>query len=80
MELALQWVEAGGEEVRSYVNGIRTPQGGTHELGFKGGVIRALRNYMDIQNLVPKGVKLITEDFRDGLRAVLSVFVREPQF
>lgn len=80
MELAMQWVEGGGEEIRSHVNGIRTPQGGTHDLGFKAGLVRALRNYIDIQNLQPKGVKLGSEDFRDGLRAVLSVYVTDPQF
>ncbi|MGE0489961.1 MAG: type IIA DNA topoisomerase subunit B [Vulcanimicrobiota bacterium] len=80
MELALQWVEDNGENVRSYVNGIRTPQGGTHDLGFKAGLVRAVRNYMDIQNLQPKGLKLSAEDIRDGVRAVLSVYVHDPQF
>ncbi len=80
MEVALQWVEDNGENIRSYVNGIRTPQGGTHDLGLKAGLVRAVRNYIDIHNLQPKGLKLTAEDIRDGLRAVLSVYVHDPQF
>lgn len=80
LELALLWVEEGDEWVRSYVNGIPTAQGGTHDLGLRGGVVRALRNYMETHNQVPKNLKLSAEDLRDGMRCVLSVYVREPQF
>jgi len=80
MELALLWSGSGGEQVRSFVNGVRTPQGGTHDLGLKAGVVRAVRNYMDTHGLQPRGLKLSAEDIRDGLRGVLSVYVREPQF
>jgi len=80
MEAALLWVEEGDESVRSYVNGIPTAQGGTHDLGLRAGVVRALRNYMETHNQTPKNVKLSAEDLRDGLRCVLSVYVREPQF
>lgn len=80
MEVALQWTEETGEGIRSYVNGIRTPQGGTHDLGLKAGVVRAVRNFMDTHNLHPKGLKLGAEDIRDGLRGVLSVYLVEPQF
>ncbi|MBI3927058.1 MAG: type IIA DNA topoisomerase subunit B [Armatimonadetes bacterium] len=80
IEVALQWTEESAEAIRSYVNGIRTPLGGTHDLGLKAGVVRAVRDFMDTHNLHPKGLKLGAEDIRDGLRGVLSVYVAEPQF
>ena len=80
MEAALAWVEDGDERVWSYVNGIPTAQGGTHDLGLRAGVVRALRNYMETHNMMPKNLKLSAEDLRDGLRCVLSVYVKEPQF
>lgn len=80
MEAAIGWVEDGDERVWSYVNGIPTAQGGTHDLGLRAGVVRALRNYMETHSLNPKNLKLSAEDLRDGLRCVLSVYVKEPQF
>src|SRR5438876_1013260 len=47
MEVALQWTESTEESFRSYVNGIRTIAGGTHENGFKGGIVKAVRNFME---------------------------------
>ncbi|MBT9582182.1 type IIA DNA topoisomerase subunit B [bacterium] len=80
MEVAVVWVEEGDEKVWSYVNGIPTAQGGTHDLGLRAGIVRALRNYMETHNLTPKNLKLSAEDLRDGMRCVLSVYVPEPQF
>ncbi len=80
VELALQWTEATDEHVRSYVNGIPTESGGTHENGLRAGLGKAIRNYIETHNLSPKGVTLTAEDLREGLVAVLSVFVQEPQF
>ncbi|MGM9992998.1 MAG: type IIA DNA topoisomerase subunit B [Candidatus Bruticola sp.] len=80
MEAAVLWSQAGGEQVRSFVNGINTPQGGTHELGLKAGLVKAVRNYMEIHNLQPKGVKLSAEDIRCGLRAIIAVYIADPQF
>ncbi|MEW6283655.1 MAG: toprim domain-containing protein, partial [Candidatus Eremiobacterota bacterium] len=80
MEVALAWTRSPGEKVWSYANGIVTPQGGTHEAGFKIAVARALRSYFDTHGLTPKDLKLSSEDLRDGLRAVVSVFLHEPQF
>lgn len=80
LEAAVVWSQNGGEQVRSFVNGINTPQGGTHDLGLKAGLVRAVRNYIDIHNAAPKGVKLGAEDIRDGLRAIIAVCVAEPQF
>ena len=80
LDLALQWTEATDEHIRSYVNGIPTGSGGTHENGLRAGVGKAVRNFIDTHNLSPKGVTLTAEDIREGLTGVLSVFVQEPQF
>src|SRR5882672_6710967 len=80
VDLVLQWTEATDEHLRSYVNGIPTGSGGTHENGLRAGLGKAVRNYIDTHNLSPKGVTLTSEDIREGLTGVLSVFVQEPQF
>ena len=80
LDLVLQWTEATDEHVRSYVNGIPTGSGGTHENGLRAGLGKAVRNYIDTHNLSPKGVTLATEDIREGLTGVVSLFIQEPQF
>jgi len=80
LDLVLQWTEATDEHIRSYVNGIPTGSGGTHENGLRAGIAKALRNFMDTHNLSPKGVTLIAEDIREGMTGVVSVFIQEPQF
>jgi DNA gyrase subunit B len=80
IDLVLQWTEATDEHLRSYVNGIPTGSGGTHENGLKVGIGKAIRNYIETHNLSPKGVTLIAEDIREGMTGVLSVFIQEPQF
>ncbi|MCC9645121.1 type IIA DNA topoisomerase subunit B [Rhodopirellula sp. JC740] len=80
VEATLQWTESTDEHVRSYVNGIPTASGGTHENGFRGGVVKAVRNHIDTHNLTPRGVKITHEDIREGLIAIVSIFVAEPQF
>ena len=80
MELTLQWTESTDEHVRSYVNGIPTGSGGTHENGCRGALNKAVRNYIDTHSLTPRGVKLTLEDIREGLIVILSVFIEEPQF
>src|SRR5512138_1414372 len=80
IDLVLQWTEATDEHVRSYVNGIPTGSGGTHENGLRAGLGKAVRNYIDTHNLSPKGVTLTAEDIREGLTGVLSIFIEEPQF
>jgi DNA topoisomerase IV B subunit len=80
LELALQWTQSTDEHVRSYVNGIPTGSGGTHENGFRSGLGKAVRNFIETHNLSPKGVTITAEDIREGLVAVLSVFVQDPQF
>jgi DNA gyrase subunit B/topoisomerase-4 subunit B len=80
LELTVQWTESTDEHVRSYVNGIPTGSGGTHENGFRGGLMKAVRNYIDTHSLTPRGVKIAAEDIREGLVAIVSVFISEPQF
>jgi DNA gyrase/topoisomerase IV subunit B len=80
LEVALQWTESTDEVIRSYVNGIRTPAGGTHENGLKGAIGKAIRNYMETHKVNVKGLTIAAEDIREGIVAVLSVFVREPMF
>ena len=80
LELVMQWTESTDEHVRSYVNGITTGSGGSHENGFRSGVTKAIRNYTETHKLIPRGVKITHEDIREGLVAVLSVFVADPQF
>jgi DNA gyrase subunit B/topoisomerase-4 subunit B len=80
LDLVLQWTEATEEHIRSYVNGIPTGSGGTHETGLRAGIGKAVRNFIETHNLSPKGVTLTAEDIREGLVGVLSVFMQEPQF
>jgi DNA gyrase subunit B len=80
LDVALQWTEATDEHIRSYVNGIPTGSGGTHENGLRAGIGKAVRNFIDTHNLSPKGVTLTAEDIREGLVGVLSIFLQDPQF
>ncbi len=56
----------------SYVNGIPTGIGGTHENGLRAGVAKAIRNYIETHNLTPRGVTLTAEDIREGVIGVLA--------
>ena len=80
LDLAMHWTESTDEHIRSYVNGIPTGSGGTHENGLRAGIGKAVRNFIDTHNLSPKGVTLTAEDIREGLTGILSVFIGEPQF
>ncbi len=80
IELALVWTESTDEAVRSYVNGIPTGAGGTHEQGLRSGLVKAMRNFIETHSLGPKGVTLTAEDIREGIVAILSIYVTEPQF
>src|SRR4051794_12560689 len=61
IDLVLQWTEATDEHVRSYVNGIPTGSGGTHETGLRAGLGKALRNFIETHSLSPKGVTIAAE-------------------
>ena len=80
IEVVLHWTEATDEEIRSYVNGIRTHGGGTHESGFRSGVAKAIKNYMEVHNIKPKGVTITNDDIREGVVVILSVFLGDPMF
>ncbi len=80
IDLALHWTESTDELLRSYVNGIPTGSGGTHESGLRSAVGKAVRNYIDTHKLLPKGIKLAPEDIREGLVGIFSIFIADPQF
>ncbi len=80
MEMCFSWTESTDELLKSYVNGIPTGSGGTHENGLRAGILKAIRNYIETHELTPRGVTLQAEDIREGITGVLSVFVEEPQF
>jgi len=80
IEAALQWTEDTNEAIRSYVNGIRTSAGGTHESGMKAGIARAVRNFIETHEIKIKGLEITAEDIREGIVGILSVFVHEPMF
>jgi len=79
-EVVLQWTEATDECMRSYVNGIPTSSGGTHENGLRAGLGKAIRNTIEVHKLAPKNLSLTSDDLREGLVCVLSVFISDPQF
>jgi topoisomerase-4 subunit B len=80
-EWALFWLPEGGELLaESYVNLIPTAQGGTHVNGLRMGVTEALREFCELRNLTPRGVRITPEDAWDKVSFVLSVKLEEPQF
>ncbi|KKX49076.1 DNA-cytosine methyltransferase [Sphingobacterium sp. IITKGP-BTPF85] len=81
VELALQYNETYTENVHSYVNNINTIEGGSHVAGFRRGLTRTLKAYADRSGLLKNlKVEITGDDFREGLTAVISVKVAEPQF
>lgn len=81
IDIALQYNTGYAEKIYSYVNNINTIEGGTHLQGFKMGLSRALKQYAEQNKLLDKFKgDLAPEDFREGLTAVISVKVAEPQF
>jgi DNA gyrase subunit B/topoisomerase-4 subunit B len=80
LECALAWTEATEERVLSYVNSIPTSAGGAHENGLRGGVVKAVRNYLTVHNQIPRGLTINAEDVREGLVAVMALKIPQPQF
>jgi DNA gyrase subunit B len=81
VEIALQYNTSYSENIHSYVNNINTIEGGTHLTGFRRGLTRTLKNYADQSGMLSKmKFDISGDDFREGLTAVISVKVQEPQF
>lgn len=81
VEAAFQYNESYNENIFTYVNDINTHEGGTHLVGFKTSLTRTLNNYGYKNNIIKNGKIVLTgDDFREGLTAVISVKVPEPQF
>ncbi|MDD3667291.1 MAG: DNA topoisomerase subunit B, partial [Bacteroidales bacterium] len=81
IEVAMQYNTTFSENIHSYVNNINTHEGGTHLSGFRRGLTRTLKSYADKSGMLEKLKFEITgDDFREGLTAVISVKVQEPQF
>jgi len=82
VEIAFEYSDAYSENLHTYVNNINTIEGGTHLVGFKTALTRTFNNYAYKNNLIKENSKisLTGDDFREGLTAVVSVKVMEPQF
>ncbi len=81
VEVAMQYNDSYSENVHSYVNNINTIEGGTHLTGFRRALTRTLKKYADESGMLSKvKVEISGDDFREGLTAVVSVKVGEPQF
>ncbi len=81
VDFALMYNETYSENLLSFVNNIKTPDGGTHEAGFRAGLTRAITNYVAANAAArEKDTKITGDDVREGLIAVISVKVPEPQF
>ncbi|MFY0608392.1 MAG: DNA topoisomerase (ATP-hydrolyzing) subunit B [Cyclobacteriaceae bacterium] len=81
VEVALNYNTSYSENVVSYVNNINTIEGGTHVAGFRRALTRTLKSYADKSGLLEKAkVEITGDDFREGLTAVISIKVQEPQF
>lgn len=81
VDWAVVWLPEGGEPLsESYVNLIPTPQGGTHVNGLRTGLTEAIREFCDIREVLPRGVRLAPEDVWESCSYVLSVKLEDPQF
>ncbi|MBK1734308.1 DNA topoisomerase IV subunit B [Halorhodospira abdelmalekii] len=80
IECALVWLPEGSGPAESYVNLIPTPQGGTHVNGLRTGLTEAVRDFCELRNLLPRGVRIAPEDVWEHVAYVLSVKMHEPQF
>ncbi len=81
VEVAMIYNNSYSENLQSYVNNINTHEGGTHLAGFRRGLTRTLKNYADKSGMLSKlKIEIAGDDFREGLTAVISVKVQEPQF
>jgi DNA gyrase subunit B len=80
IEIAMQWTDSYSETLTGYANNINTPGGGTHISGFKTALTRVLNNYAKDNNLIKGKLSLTGDDMREGLTAIISVKLANPQF
>lgn len=80
LEIALQWSEDTRDEILTFANGVPTINGGTHEQGFKDGITKAMRNYLETNDILPRSLTVTPDDIREGIKAVVSVFHKDPEF
>ena len=81
LEVALQWTTSYNESVHTYANTINTTEGGTHEEGFRAAMTTLVNRYARDKNyLKEKDDNLTGEDIREGLTAIISIKLGEPQF
>ena len=80
VEYAIQYNDSYSELIYSYANNINTEEGGTHLVGFKNALTKVINDYAHKQNLIKEDEKLAGEDVREGLTAIVSVKLTEPQF
>ena len=80
VDVSLQWTESTSESIYSFANGIPTHDGGTHEAGLRDGVAAAVMNYLEANDAIPRGVEIKRGDIREGMHAVVNVFLGDPQF
>ncbi|MBF0436629.1 MAG: DNA topoisomerase IV subunit B [Magnetococcales bacterium] len=80
LEWAMAWTHEEKGKLLSYCNTIPTLEGGTHETGVRAALLKGIRDYAEARNLLPKGITIIAEDVLDGLWAIVSLFIHEPEF
>ena len=81
MDITITWTDAPRERFKSFVNGIVTQDGGTHEQGLKDAVGKAIRSWIETHDVnLPRGIKLTADDIREGMVGLCSIFIHEPQF
>ena len=80
IEIAMQWTDSYSETLTGYANNIHTPGGGTHVSGFKTALTRVLNNYAKENNLIKGKISLTGDDMREGLTAIISAKLANPQF
>lgn len=80
IDVVLQWSESTREQLFTFANGIPTADGGTHESGVKDGIAEAMMAYLEAHDAIPRGVSVKRQDIREGVVAVVNVFLAEPQF
>src|SRR6184192_174543 len=81
LEVALQYNDGYAENIFSFANNINTREGGTHLVGFKAALTRTINNYANANDLLKKETESLTgEDVREGITAVISIKLRQPQF